>query len=275
MGQLVAGFGTSHIVMKRGSAGDKGERVFRGMKEVGARIRARRPDLVVICSSDHLYNYDLNVQAPFAVATDGTHVPFGDMQLPTDPLPGHAEFAASFIAFAAARDVDLTRLHGYRPDHGVVIPALLLSPERAVPIVPLIVNTAMEPAPLLRRSWRLGVVLRDFVREARPASERVVVLGTGGLSHWLGVPEMGRVNNEFDREVIDTLVAGRAGEVLDWSSDDIRRRGGNGGLEILSWWVMAGAVGAARGEQVYYEEVPEWVTGMGGVQLTPASERTR
>jgi aromatic ring-opening dioxygenase catalytic subunit (LigB family) len=271
MGTIVAGFGTAHIVMKRGSGGDAGERVFAGMKEVGARVRSARPDVLVIVSSDHMYNYNLNLQAPFAIATDESHVPYGDMDLPTVPLPGHAAFARGLLDFAASQEFDLARLHGYRPDHGIVLPALLASPQRAIPIVPIIVNTGMDPVPRLARAWRLGEVVARYVAEMRSASERVVVMGTGGLSHWLGVADMGRTNPVFDAAVMDTLTSGRGAELMRWTADHVYAEGGNGGHEILNWMVMAGALPNATGERVYYENVPAWITGMGGIHLRPAS----
>lgn len=269
MGQIVAGFGTAHIMMARGSAGEKGERVYAGMKEIGRRVRALRPDVLVIASSDHLYNYDLNVQVPFAVATDATHVPFGDLGLPDAPLPGHADFASGFLRLATARDFDLARLQDYKPDHGVVLPALICAPRRNIPVVPVIINTAMDPLPRLARAWALGGLLRDYVAQARPQGERVVVMGTGGLSHWLGVPEMGRVNPDFDRAVMGALVTGQGERLAAWSAEQVEAEGGNGGQEILAWVMMAGSLPGVGGEQIYYENVPEWVTGMGGVHLMP------
>jgi 2'-aminobiphenyl-2,3-diol 1,2-dioxygenase, large subunit len=268
MAEIVAGFGTAHIMMKRGSAGIAGERVFAGMKEVGRRIRAAKPDLLVIVSSDHLYNYDLAIQPPFAIATDAIHTPYGDMSLPTDPTPGHADFAEGFLRFASDHDADFARLVGYRIDHGVVLPALIASPDRSLPIVPIIINTAMEPTPTLARAFALGGLLQVYCA-TRPALERVVVVGAGGLSHWLGVPEMGRINSDFDRAVLDALARGAPEELIGWSREEVLAQGGNGGQEILNWLFMAGAVAPARGETVYYEAVPEWITGMGGLHLVP------
>jgi aromatic ring-opening dioxygenase catalytic subunit (LigB family) len=272
MGRIVGGFATAHIMMSRGSAGDKGERVFAGMKEIGRRIRALSPDLVVIISSDHLYNYDLAIQAPFAIATDAQHQPFGDMSLPTDLLPGAADFASGFVGFAAEHDADLVRLQDYRPDHGVTLPALIIDPDRQTPIVPFIINTAMDPAPRLARAWRYGELLADYVQAARPADERVVVVGTGGLSHWLAVADMGRVNPAFDHAVIDAINSGKGKSLTAWTSDYVLEHGGNGGLEILNWVMMAATLPGQRGETIYYEEIPEWVTGMGGIALVPTSD---
>jgi len=275
MGSIVGAFGTAHILMQRGTGGEAGERVFAGMKEVGRRARALRPDLVVIVSSDHFYNYHADEDAGFAVSPAATHVPFGDMQLPQTPFPGAADFALGLAAHAARAEIGVKLLDGYRPDHGVVIPALMVDKDRSLPIVPIISNTGRNPPPSFADAWRLGTMLRDYVEQATPADLRVVVIGTGGLSHWLGVAQMGRTNPDFDEAVLDALTSGRPEDLTTWDESRILDEGGNGGLEVMNWLVMAGAAGALGGERVYYETVPEWITGMGGVELFTSEGNAR
>ena len=267
---IVGGFATAHIMMKRGSAGAAGERVFAGMKEIGRRIRALSPDLIVIISSDHYYNFRIGHAPRVAIAASDVLEPFGDMQLPRDPLPGWADYALAFASAARGAGLPVEVLTDYRPDHGVVIPALVADPQRRTPILPVIIDTGGEAMPEPREAWALGTVLRQLA-DVRP--ERVVVVGTGGLSHWLGVPEMGRVNEAFDRRVIDTLIAGRGEALTNWAAADVRAEGGNGGLEIVNWVMMAATLPGCTGEQVYYEALPEWVTGMGGIELFAGRER--
>lgn len=270
MGSIVAGYGTGHILLKRHSAGEAGERVFAGMQEIGRRARAMRPDVLIIVSSDHLYHFDLSVQAPFVVAVSDSLTPYGDMHLPRDPLPGSADFGAGLVRHAASKGFDLAVCEQYRPDHGVVIPYLMIDRERRIPVVPILTNTAMDPPPEPSRCWQLAGVIGDFVRHVRPASERVVIVGTGGLSHWLGCAEMGRVNPAFDNDVLDKVAGGAGVELARLSAGDVVREGGNGGLEIINWLVMAGTLPGAAGERIYYEALTEWMTGMGGVELKPA-----
>ena len=47
----------------------------------------------------------------------------------------------------------------------------------------------------------------------------------------------------------------------------ILEHGGNGGMEVRQWAVAMGAMPGARGEIIEYAPVPEWVTGLGFVQL--------
>ncbi|RED13352.1 protocatechuate 3,4-dioxygenase [Parasphingopyxis lamellibrachiae] len=267
MGLIVGGFGTAHLVMKRGTAGEAGERVFAGMKEIGRRIRALAPDRVIIVSSDHFYNFRIGDDSAFSIAAEDVHIPFGDMHLPKDPFVGDAKFAGDFAAYCSDRAVPVCAMRDYLPDHGVVIPALLISGGSPIPIIPLITNTALEPAPSLQQGWELGGLIRSFVAEERPQDERVVVVGTGGLSHWLAVADMGKVNSDFDYRIMDELTGAHPENLLSMSPAEILAEGGNGGLEVVNWLIMAGALPGSPGERVYYEAIPEWVTGMGGIEL--------
>jgi len=48
-----------------------------------------------------------------------------------------------------------------------------------------------------------------------------------------------------------------------------RRDAGRSGLEVMHWIFAAATVPQARGEEIFYEPMPEWITGMGGIALTP------
>src|SRR5919199_1809074 len=80
-------------------------------------------------------------------------------------------------------------------DHGTMVPLHFLTPRLDLPIVHVHQATSRGPRPPLKRCYELGRILRQVI-EARPASERVAVIGTGGLSHWVGGPRMGDVNAE-------------------------------------------------------------------------------
>uniref|UniRef100_UPI00403E0148 DODA-type extradiol aromatic ring-opening family dioxygenase n=1 Tax=Brevundimonas sp. LF-1 TaxID=3126100 RepID=UPI00403E0148 len=96
-----------------------------------------------------------------------------------------------------------------RPDHGMMIPLGIVDPDRNLAVAPFYLNTvfaeALEPA----QSYDLGRRLRAYVEVSRPQNETVAILAGGGLSHWLGVPEEGRVNAEWDEGFIADLIEGR------------------------------------------------------------------
>jgi 2'-aminobiphenyl-2,3-diol 1,2-dioxygenase large subunit len=251
--------------MRRGTAGDAGERAFRGMQELGRRVAALKPDLAVIVSSDHFYNFHDEEPTRFLIGTAESYRTFGDMDIPVRTIPGAAGLARAVVAEADKAGFALASLDAdYRPDHGLVLPYLMIGmPD--LKMLPVVTNLGVDGVPTMQQGWELGGLIRKAA--AAHGGERIVVLGTGGLSHWLGVPEMGRVNSEFDREVMDRLISGDGASLASWTPGYILEHGGNGGLEIVNWAVMAGTLPGARGERVYYEALPEWMSGLGGVEL--------
>jgi aromatic ring-opening dioxygenase catalytic subunit (LigB family) len=269
MGQIVGGFATSHVLFPPTGVEAQAERVLAGMLEIRARVRALQPDLIVLAGSDHLNNFSLAMQVTLAVGVADQFTTLGDSGAPAVTFPGHRAFAEGFVRHAARRDFELVQAEELRPDHGMAIPRLLVDPGGEIPVVPVYINCNMPVPPSPVRCLRLGGVLKEYVDKARPAGERVVVLGTGGLSHWLCRPEQGKVAEAFDLEFIDGMIGGEAAALAQLSADDIEAASGNGGLELTAWLFMAGALPGVRGEKLYYEPIPEWISGMGGVSLIP------
>lgn len=267
MGQIVAAAATSHVLMSPQGVEDRATRITDGIKEIGRRIRAASPDVMFVISCDHMFSINLALQPPFTVGVSDVYVPFGDMAIPQEPRPGARDFAETFVRRAAKSGFDLAKAEEIRPDHGIALPLMMIDPERRIPIVPLLVNINMDPPPEPARCYALGEVLRETIERDRPAGERVAVVATGGLSHWLNIPRHGEVAGEFDHWVIDSLVDGRSAEIARLSAADIVERGGNGGLEVMNWMMAGAACGNHGGERIYYEAMPEWFTGMGGVAL--------
>jgi 2'-aminobiphenyl-2,3-diol 1,2-dioxygenase, large subunit len=266
MGQIVGAYAMSHQLGSPEGVEEQSERVFQGMREIGRRIRALAPDVLVIVSSDHLNNFSLGEPAPFAVGTADTLHPLGDMGLPRDPVPGAPEFASGLLAFAQAQGMPISAAKGIQPDHGVMIPLGIVDPERRIPAVPLYVNTVFYPEPSPAQSRGLGEVLRAYVAQL-PGGERVVVLGAGGLSHWVGMPGEGTINEPWDQAFLAEVLAGDLSAMAARENAEILQVAGNGGLEINAWIVAAAASGGAGGDWVFYEAMPTWATGMAGVEM--------
>ena len=100
---------------------------------------------------------------------------------------------------------------------------------------------------------------------AGPEAKRVAVLGTGGLAHWVRLPEMGRINVEFDRWFLDCLVTGHAADVAVRypKTNQLERDAGNGGHEIRQWLAVAGAMAEGLTPRLLaYEPIPGCGTGV-------------
>jgi hypothetical protein len=130
----------------------------------------------------------------------------------------------------------------------------------------VLTNCVAPPLPTPKRSWQLGGFVREFL-DARPRHERVALIGTGGISHWIGVPNTGHINPDWDRWVLERVAEGRGDALAGLTWDEIERDGGNGGQEIRNWIAVLAAVPGVKGEVLAYEPVKEWLTGCGAVWM--------
>jgi len=270
MGQIVGGFATSHVLFPPAGVEGQAGRVIRGMMDLRDRVQALQPDLIVLAGADHFNNFNLALQVPLAVGVADEFTTLGDAGVPVVTFRGQRSFAEGFVRYAARHDFELVQAEELRPDHGMALPRQIIDPRNAIPIVPVYINANMPNPPSPGRCHRLGGILKSFVEAERPAGERVVVVGTGGLSHWLCLPDQGKVADEFDQDFIDRLIAGESAALATLSADEILAASGNGGLELTAWLFMGGALPGGRGERLFYEAIPEWISGMGGVSLSPA-----
>ncbi|AWW74413.1 protocatechuate 3,4-dioxygenase [Erythrobacter sp. KY5] len=264
MAEIVGGFASSHILMSSNGVEDQANRVVEGMVEIGKRIRSLKPDVILVATNDHMFNESLAMQAPFSIGVADTYTPFGDLGVPQVPRPGHRAFAEELLGHTAGNGFDLAKIEKLNPDHGVSVPMLFADPDNTIPLVPLYLNLIMKPTPTPRRCWDLAREVNRFVTESCTTVERVVVLGAGGLSHWVGERHVG-VNEGWDRTLLADFEEGRFEKYVNLTPAEIELASGNGGLEIIHWLFMAGAVGAERSEVLYYEPMVEWMTGMGGI----------
>jgi len=267
MGKIVGALGMSHIMFPPNGMEAQAERILQHMLDLRRRLAAMKPDLIVLAGSDHLNNFTLAMQVTLAIGVADSFTTMGDGGVPQSTFPAHRPFAEGFARFAARAGFELVQAEELRPDHGMAFPKLVLDPFNAIPTVPLYINAAMPVPPTPARCYALGEALSAFVEQERPAGERVAVVGTGGLSHWLRMPGEGRIAEAFDTAFIDRLVEGRAAELARMSGEEIAAEAGNGGLEVIAWLFAAGALPNATGERIFYEAVPAWITGMGAVEL--------
>jgi protocatechuate 4,5-dioxygenase beta chain len=133
-----------------------------------------------------------------------------------------------------------------------------------VAAVPVEVNVLLHPVPTALRCYKLGQAIRRAV-ESYPRDVRVVVLGTGGLSHHLHGTRFGYMNEAADQEFLDR--AERDPESLTrLTHQELMERFGAEGIEIIMWLVMRGALSptARRVHRSYYAPM---TTGMGLLTL--------
>lgn len=167
---------------------DPGPDVIAEVDAVLARARADveafDPELIVIFAPDHYNGLFYDLMPPFVIATAAESV--GDYLTLPGPLSVAQDLALEMARFILDRDVDIALSHRLQVDHGCTqtLEELTGSLTR-YPVIPIIINSVAPPFAPYRRIRRLGDVVGEFIAAL---DKRVLVVGTGGLSHEPPVP---------------------------------------------------------------------------------------
>lgn len=267
MAELSGIFAVSHVPamsnLPDAPDADVRDAVYAGFRKVGEDIAALTPDVIVLVSDDHLHNFFLDALPAFAVGAAARYSSpvEGWLRVPKRDLPGDARFAEHLINSLFDQDFDPTLAMEMTLDHGVATPLELAGISARFPIVPLTVNCVQPPLPRMRRCVALGAALRRAI-ESYDAAGRVVILATGGLSHDVGTPRMGMVNEAFDRGFLERIAADDVDALIAFSEQNVASAG-NGTEEIRNWLVAHGAAGGRGFSLDHYSPVNVWYTGIG------------
>ena len=251
MAEVCGGVGSSHVPAV-GAAIDKGRSgepywvpFFAQLPPLRAAVAALRPDVCVVVYNDHANAFSLQFIPTFAIGF-APEFPPADEGFGPRPVPvvvGHPELAWHLAETLILDEFDLTLVNEMPVDHGLTVPLSLMFgevPAWPCPVVPLCVNVVQYPPPTGHRCFMLGQAIRRAI-ESYPGTERVLVVGTGGLSHQLQAQRAGLVNPEFDERFLDLLV-GEPEAAAHIKHVEYLREAGSEGIEMVMWLVMRGAL---------------------------------
>lgn len=236
--------------------------VTAGFADLGKRIRAARPDVVVAISPDHWVNFFIDNLPSICVGVGEVHDGPPEPWLKAFPhrtIAGHAQLAGHIVKTAMARDFEPSVSYRLALDHGFCIPLWKAGLDPLPPVVPVIFNDLEPPLPAVRRCFQWGSMLADAVA-SYPGELRVAILATGGLSHSIGEPTMGEIDEAFDRECIGHFEAGDPPALIDFLDARLPTIG-NGAAEIRNWVAAHGAAGGRGFELIQYDPIPELYVG--------------
>jgi len=250
MAKIVGAITTSHVPAI-GRAIDKGlqddpywKPFFDGFPPVRDWLGKVRPSVAVVVYNDHGLNFFLDKMPTFAVgaapeyrnADEGWGIP----TLP--PFKGDPALSWHLIESLVTDEFDVVTCQEMLVDHAFTLPMALLWPDQRWPVrtIPVCVNTVQAPLPSASRCYRLGEAIGRAI-ESWDTEERVVVIGTGGLSHQLDGTRAGYINKEFDRKFMDSLVDDPKW-ATQYSTLDLVGLVGTQGVELLMWLVARGAL---------------------------------
>ncbi|WP_216915619.1 hypothetical protein [Nocardia noduli] len=267
MGRLVYAGATSHvgaIIKNPGAHPDRVEVLNAAWERMVADIANADPDVVVIIATDHYETFGLEHYPIFCLGSAERFPAWGEFGNPGGEVAGEPVTADALHASLVADDFDVAKAMEMNLDHSFMVPILRLGLQQRA-VVPFFVNCNTPPLPSLTRCRDLGLALRSAI-EALPGNTAVAVVATGGVSHWVGLPEFGKINQAWDQEFLARLERGCLDDVLALSDAEILEQAGNGALEIRTWLTAQSCAGGTA-TVLGYAPMPDWAIGIGVVHM--------
>lgn len=217
-------------------------------------LRAARPDVLIVVANDQFVNFFFdNVPTFFVTLADEVRGRFTRHEF---RYRNHPDLGRAILEAGVAAGLDLSFGEDVELQHTQTVPLHFLLPEPEIPILPIFVNTWIEPLPTPARCYALGRLIRQV---ADDASARVAMLATGGLSHFPGSPRIGEIDTGFDEDLLRRMRAGQGPALAELTLEQLRQSGNS---EFLNWMVTVGAVSDAPASETFY--MPDHVaTGWG------------
>lgn len=251
MARIVGGVTTSHIPAIGNAMTNRLEqtpywkRFFDGYEPVKEWLADTDPDIAIVVYNDHGLNFFLDKMPTMALGCadryENSDEGWGLQTLAT--FTGDAAFSWHIAESLVEQEFDLTTCQEMYVDHGFIVPMALMwrhLPEWPVKGIPLAINTIQHPIPSARRLYKLGQALRKAI-DSYPEDLKVVIFGTGGMSHQLQGERAGIIDVEFDLKCMESMISDP-----DWMADltttQIIEKAGTEGVEVIMWLVMRGAL---------------------------------
>ena len=279
MAKLIAGVMTSHVpaigaALDNGKSGEPyWQKVFSGYEESKNWLAEIKPDVVILVYNDHATAFSLEIIPTFALGCADEYIP-ADEGWGARPVPvvkGDPDLAGHIAQSVILDEFDLTIVNKMEVDHGLTVPLSLMCgqpKEWPFKVIPLCVNVIQYPPPTGNRCYNLGKAIRKAV-ESYDKDLRVVIFGTGGMSHQLQGPRAGFINSEFDNRFLDKLSTDPVALTKIPHLEYIREAGSEG-IEMVMWLIARGALDEDAKEIRRFYHVPASNTAVGHMILETA-----
>ncbi len=276
MARIIAGVATSHVpaigaALDNGKSGEPyWQNVFSGFEFSKKWIAEIKPDVIILVYNDHASAFSLEVIPTFAIGCAESFAPADEGWGPR-PVPvvqGHPELAWHIAQSTILDEFDMTIVNKMDVDHGLTVPLSLMygQPDAwPCPVIPLAVNVVQYPPPTGNRCYELGKAIARAVASF-PQDLRVVVFGTGGMSHQLQGPRAGLINSPFDNKFLDDF-ANDPEALTRIKHVEFLREAGSEGIELVMWLIMRGALDRHAKEIHRFYHVPASNTAVGHMIL--------
>ncbi|ARP81946.1 hypothetical protein CAL12_14725 [Bordetella genomosp. 8] len=213
---------------------DQVERVRAAMAQAGERLRALRPDCIIMLSNDHGDHFVTHSVPAFCVhaaaSADGMHKHRGNWTL--DPSMGYG-----LVRAMEEEGFDLAFTLAAKLPTAFTIPYDFMGFGRDVPLTPIFVNAYVPPQPSALRCHAFGQALQRAVTRM---GRRALLIASGGLSHYPGTVHYPHPDVGTDRQLHEQMCAGNLTALLALDDAALDR---TGNLELRAPLIAAGAMG--------------------------------
>lgn len=269
MAELVGAFAASHAPLIARDwhllSQARRDQISTAFHELGRRVAASRPDVIIALSPDHWVNFFLDNLPSVCIGVGKSHEgppePFMK-DFPYKPVLGHSPLARHITATALAQDFEPSVSHHLKLDHGFCIPLWRMELESLPRIVPIVINDLEPPMLSIRRCFAWGKLLARAIASFPEKNLRVAILATGGLSHSIGEPNMGAIDEVFDHDCIRAFTNGAEAPLVEFLEARMEAAG-NGTHEVRNWVIAHAAAGGTGFDLIDYRAVPEVYVGCG------------
>ena len=279
MARIIASVNCSHVPAI-GAAWDQGKTetpywapIFKGFEFSKKWIADLKPDVVILVYNDHASAFSVELIPTLALGCAAEFKPADEGWGPR-PVPvvkGHPELAAHIAQSVILDEFDLTIVNKMDVDHGLTVPLSLMfgqPQEWPCRILPLPVNVVQYPPPTGHRCYNFGKAIKKAV-ESYHEDLRIVIFGTGGMSHQLQGKRAGLINAKFDQAFLDNLVKNPR-KVAKIPFLEYVREAGSEAIELVMWLISRGALEDEVREVYRFYHVPCSNTALGHLILENA-----
>ena len=233
--------------------------------DIGAKLRALKPDLWIIFANDHAEQFFHTMAPPFTIHVGGeASGEFAGRKLHWK-IPSEISFELVRQLYRQGFDPAFTSTAKF--DYAMGIPLTHLG--HTDPVLPIYVNAYLPPQPTMERCYAFGQAVARCVTNL---GLKTVILASGGMSHFPGTDRYSNPALAWDNQVLAKLATGNLKSLIGYDETELDE---NGNIELRCWACAAGALGERKPDIVSMD--PSWhhnYASLGWFTAPSAEEKT-
>ncbi len=214
--------------------------------DIGAKLKALKPDLWIIFSNDHAEQFFHNVAPPFTIHVGGEAS--GEFAGRKFHWKVPSEIAFELVRQLYRQNFDPAFSSTAKIDYAIGIPLTHLG--LTDPVLPIYVNAYLPPQPTMERCYAFG---QAVARTVTAMGLRTIILSSGGMSHFPGTDRYSNPELAWDKRALEKLAAGNLKSLIGYDEAELDE---TGNIELRCWACAAGALGERKPDVVSLD--PSW-----------------